>query len=332
MSILFQKSGLLTTIQDLGRKGFRRFGINPNGAMDLRAARLINILLRNDETEAVLEIHFPAPEILFEKSAFIALGGADFDAKLGVENIENWRIYFAVEGSILKFGRKNSGNRAYLSVGGGFQTEKWLGSCSTNLLAKVGGFQGKSLQAGDRIEFNPERKAQQAKLQAKNADSIKKFKFPYRISNDLISLYSSSPVIRVVAGAEFERLTALSELNFLKQEFTVTRQSNRMGFRLRGEPLYLLSEKELISTAVNFGTVQLLPDGQMIILMADSQTTGGYPRIAHVVSLDLPVLAQLGANDKVGFEMISPAEAENLIIRFEEDLNFLKIGVNSKYV
>ena len=105
-----------------------------------------------------------------------------------------------------------------------------------------------------------------------------------------------------------------------------------MGFRLTGEPLYLIDKIELVSAAVDFGTIQLLPAGQMIILMADHQTTGGYPRLAHIVSVDLPILAQLGAGDKINFQIISLEEAERLALEFEKDLNLLRIGVNSKYV
>src|SRR5688572_14205818 len=142
MSILFRKSGLLTTIQDLGRAGFRRFGINPNGAMDKTAVRLINILLGNEETEAAVEMHFPAPEILFEEDAVITLGGAEFGAELNEKPIENWRTVFAEKGCILKFEKKIFGSRAYLAVQGGFKVEKWLGSASTNLTANIGGFEG----------------------------------------------------------------------------------------------------------------------------------------------------------------------------------------------
>ena len=332
MSIFVQKSGILSTIQDLGRKGFRRFGINSNGAMDSRAVRLINILLGNNEAEAVLEMHFPAPEILFEEDAFVAFGGADFGAKLDDKFVENWRICFAEKGSVLKFEQKVLGSRAYLSVKGGFETKKWLDSSSTNLPAKIGGFEGRSLQTGDRIKFNGKRKMENGKFKNQDSKSIPKLKFPYKISNALVPRYNSFPTVRVVAGAEFEILTALSEQNFCKQTFAVRADSDRMGFRLTGEPLYLLEDEGLVSSAVNFGTIQLLPDGQMIILMADCQTSGGYLRIAHVVSIDLPILAQLGANDKVGFEMISLSEAEDLAIQFEKDLNFLRIGVNSKYV
>jgi antagonist of KipI len=331
MSILIQKSGILSTIQDLGRKGFRQFGINPNGAMDSSAVRLINILLGNDEMQAVLEMHFPTPEIVFEEDAFLALGGADFGAKLDDKFVENWRICFAEKGSVLKFKQKVSGNRAYLSVKGSFEIEKWLASSSTNLLAEIGGFRGRNLQTGDRIQFNEKRKMENGKFKNQDSKSFKKLKFPYKISNDLTPRYSSFPTVRVVAGAEFEKLTALSEQSFLKQNFTISKESNRMGFRLNSEPLYLLDEIELVSSAVGFGTIQLLPNGQLIILMADHQTSGGYPRIAHVVSTDLPVLAQLGANDKIGFEMISLSAAEGLTVQFETDLNFLKIGVNSRY-
>lgn len=333
MSILVKKSGVLSTIQDLGRTKFRRFGINPNGVMDTTAARLINILLGNDENEAVLEMHFPAAQVLFEQAATFAVGGANFGAQLDSEPIENWRPYFAEQNQTLRFTNKISGNRAYLSIKNGLKIEKWLDSASTNLTAEIGGFEGRKLRPGDRIELSSKIKVKSSKfINQKPKTKNQKPIFPYKISDDLIPHYSRFPTVRVVAGAEFEKLTALSEQNFLKQNFTIGKDSDRMGFRLEGEPLYLLDETELVSSAVAFGTIQLLPDGQTIVLMADCQTSGGYPRIAHVVSTDLPVLAQLGAGDKVGFEMISPAEAEDLIIRFEEKLNFLRIGVNSKYV
>ena len=312
MSILFKKEGILTTVQDLGRNGFRRFGINPNGAMDKTAVRLINILLGNNENEAVLEMHFPAPEILFEENTVFALGGADFSTKLNDKSVENWKSYFAQKSEILKFTEKSFGNRAYLSVKGGFKLNKWLGSASTNLTAKIGGLSGGKIQKNDRIFFNENEKAVQSNR--------------CKISNSLIPFYSKFPTVRVFAGAEFDNLNAHSEILFLKQDFTVSPDSNRMGFRLKGESLYLLEQKEIVSSAVNFGTIQLLPDGQLIILMADHQTTGGYPRIAHIIQPDLPLIGQLGAGDKIGFHLISINEAENIFLEFEKNLNLLRIG------
>jgi antagonist of KipI len=147
-----------------------------------------------------------------------------------------------------------------------------------------------------------------------------------KISNSLIPFYSRFPTVRIIKGAEFDNLTALSEQNFLSETFRVSKDSNRMGFRLEGKPLYLLEQKEIVSSAVDFGTIQLLPDGQMIVLMADHQTTGGYPRLGNIISIDLPLAAQLGANEKVGFHLISIEEAEKLLLEFEKDLNFLRIG------
>jgi antagonist of KipI len=308
MSLSFTSNSILTTVQDLGRIGTRDLGINPSGAMDTHAVRLINTLLGNDENEAVLEMHFPAADIKFNENAVIALGGADFGATIDDNLIENWRAIYVNKGSILKFTEKLFGARQYLSVKSGFETEKWLGSASVNLVAGI----GKSLKKDDELNFK-------SKTQVSNPQA--------KIANSLLPLYSKFPTVRVIAGSNFEKLNALSEQTFLKKTFTISTESNRMGFRLTGEPLYLSDNTELISTAVNFGTIQLLPNGQMIILMADHQTTGGYPQIANVISSDLPLLAQLNANDKVAFHQVSINEAERLTLQFERDLNFLKLGI-----
>src|SRR5437667_2808537 len=154
MSVLIQKAGLLTTVQDLGRNAYRRFGINPSGVMDRTAARLINILLGNDEGQAVLEMHFPAPKILLQANTIFAIGGADFSSHLDEQPVANWEIHLGIRGSVLRFAQKTSGNRAYLAIQGGFKIGDWLGSASTNLLAGIAGFKGRKLQSGDRIGFN----------------------------------------------------------------------------------------------------------------------------------------------------------------------------------
>lgn len=314
MSILFLTNSLLTTVQDLGRDGFRSFGVNQNGAMDKKAVRLTNILLGNDENEAVLEIHFPAPKILFEQNALIALGGADFSAQIDGKKIENWQTIAVKKGQVLSFPKKLRGNRVYLSVKGGFEIESWLNSRSTNLKAKIGGFKGRNLKKDDRINF-------------KSQISNFKIKKPLKISPRFAISDSNSHKIRIIGGAEFHLLTGLSLENLVKNEFSITPNSDRMGFRLQGEPLYLLHEKEMVSAAVAFGTIQLLPDNQLIILMADHQTTGGYPRIGSVIREDLSRLAQFGAADKISFEIVSLEAAENLALEFERNLNFLKTAV-----
>jgi len=313
MSILIKKPGILTTIQDLGRVGYRRLGINPGGAMDRTATRLINILLGNDENDAVVEMHFPAAEIVFEKNAVFALGGADFAAELDGEPIATWQPYFAKKGCTLRFTKKVSGNRAYLAVSGGFQIKTWLGSASTNLAAKIGGMEGRSLISGDQISFATPIKA---KPQIRNC----------HISSSLIPYYRPFPTVRVIIGAEFPLLSKSSQGLLFVHDFIVSPNSNRMGFRLKGEPVEMVQPCELLSSAASFGTIQLLPDGQLIVLMSDHQTSGGYPRIGHVITRDLPLIAQLGPGDKVAFHLIEIEEAEALAIEFEGELNFYRIG------
>ena len=309
MSVLIRNPGILTTVQDLGRTGFRRFGINPNGVMDTAAARTINIALGNDENAAVLEMHFPASEIEFEDDTTFALGGADFGAEVDGKPVSNWGTTVAEKGSILKFRGKVNGNRAYLAVKGGFDADAWLGSKSTNLVARVGGVSGRALAAGDVL-----------KCASTNIGSS------ISIGRSLVPRYSRFPTLRIVAGAEFGLLTAISERTLFSEMFSLTKDSNRMGYRLSGEPLHLLHDKELVSSGTAFGTIQLPPGGQMIILMADHQTSGGYPRIGNVVSADLPVAAQLGPNDRVAFKLVSVADAEEIQMEFERELSLFKVG------
>jgi antagonist of KipI len=311
MSLRILKPGILSTIQDLGRTGRRSLGINPNGAMDHTAMRLLNILLGNDENEAVLEMHFPAGEFVFGSECSFALAGADFSPTLNDVPIRNWSAIKAIPGDTLKFRERITGMRAYLSIAGGLEIPEWLGSKSTNLTAAAGGLKGRSLNAGDSIEFSTPH------------NTIK----PRALGPSLIPKYSRFPTVRVIAGGEFDLLTAVSERSFLSGAFTLSNDSNRMGFRLGGEPLYVIDEIKMISAGVDFGTIQLLPDGQLIVLMADHQTSGGYPRIAGVITADLPLLAQLGPGDGVGFHLVSIDEAERSLLAFDRDVRFLNTGI-----
>lgn len=310
MSLFIRKPGILTTVQDLGRIGYRSLGINPSGVMDRTAARIVNTLLGNDENEAVLEMHFPAAEIQIDAACSIVIGGADFAATLNETPVKNWSSFHVQQSDVLKFTKPVSGTRAYLAVASGLSIGEWLGSRSTNLVAESGGFSGRKLQAGDRIEL-------------RDPHVLK----PNAVGPSMIPIYSRFPTVRVVPSCEFDLLTAMSEKAFLNEGFTVTKDSNRMGYRLAGPPLHLLHKKEMVSAAVTFGTIQLLPDGQLIVLMADHQTAGGYPRIANIISADLPLLAQLGPNDGVSFHRVSIDEAERAAAEFERDLCRLRTGI-----
>jgi antagonist of KipI len=304
----FLKPGILSTIQDAGRNGYRYLGVNPNGAMDSIAVRLLNILLQNKEDEAAVEVHFPGPDIFFEKDTIIAIGGADFSPYLLNETkpVNNWQCTWVPAGSTLKFRKRISGQRAYIAIKGGIRANEWLGSKSTNSL----------------LDFNTIKLRQQIEILTHPEPDF----LPW-LAYSIRPPYSCSPLIRLIKGNEYAFLTAESKESLESQRFTISKNSNRMGFRLTGEPLNVGNKIELISSAVDFGTVQLLPDGQLIVLMADHQTTGGYPRIGNVISADLPILAQCGANDTIRFRFISQPEAEELIILQEKEIRKLKAAI-----
>lgn len=267
----FIKKGVLSTSKNLGNNGLRHLGVNPSGVMDKLSARLLNLALQNDENESVLEMHFPAPEILFEEDAVIIIGGADFSPTIDNEPITNWKTILVKTGSVLRFKKLIAGSRAYLAV--------------------------------------------------KKAANIF---LPYigQISN-----LSHKKTIRFTEGHEFDLLTEKSKEAFENQCFIISKDSNRMGFRIDSELLEVNTKKELVSSAVDFGTIQLLPSGQIIILMADHQTSGGYPRLGNIISVDLPKLAQNNINDTIVFKKISIEEAEDLLIKQELELQKLKASI-----
>jgi antagonist of KipI len=296
-------------VRDLGRVGYRALGINPGGAIDTVAARIANSLVGNDENSPLIEMYFPAPQIEFDRNASVALCGGDFEAELDGRRFPNWSSAIVDAGSVLSFKRKLEGNVAYLAISGGLLVDEWLGSSSTNLAAGTGGVHGRRFAAGDQVECG-------------NGNGVT----DVSAGASVRPRYSRFPTVRIVAASEFEFLTAASESTFLGEGFTFTKDCDRMGYRLSGTPIHLLHERQMVSSAVTFGTIQLLPDGQLIILMADHQTSGGYPRIGNVISADLPILAQCGPGDGVGFALVSIEDAERIALKFESELNFLRVG------
>jgi antagonist of KipI len=319
MSIRIKKQGLLDTIQDAGRFGYQHFGISPAGAMDMSAMRIANALVGNSAGEPVIEMHFPAPEILFEKTSLIALGGADFTATIDEQPIPVFRPLLIKEGAVLRFHKQVSGATVYIAAHRGWDAKSWLESYSTNLEVKAGGYHGKALRKNDQVCIKEDEEY------LVTADNRSFFLFPWWA--DIVSVYNTGP-IRIIPAAEYERLDQLLQQQLLREPFMVDKQSNRMGYRLKSVPLQSVASGELISTAVTKGTIQLLPDGQLIILMADHQTTGGYPRIGHVIGADIPSLAQKQAGQSICFEMIDLAAAETIGYEYERNLQQLENACN----
>ncbi len=315
MSLKVIKSGILDTIQDLGRWGHQHLGINPTGAMDTYSMRVTNMMVGNEPGEAVIEMHFPSSVFMFTRPALIALGGADFSPSINGDAVPNLHCIMVNKNDVLQFHQPLTGARTYLAAKGGFALNKWMDSYSTHLKAGAGGYKGRNLLKDDEVLL---RASPPASLIFKDEGFTV---LPWQAD---IRWEKNSPEVFALPGNEWERLTAEAKENFLMTSFVITRQSDRMGFRLNNIPLPSMSNEEVVSSAVSFGTVQLLPDGRLIVLMADHQTTGGYPRIAHVITAHHSKLAQMKAGDKIQFRLTDLQTAEELLIKQEQHLQQLQ--------
>lgn len=319
MSIQIIKPGMLDTLQDAGRYGYQQLGINPGGAMDRTAMQMVNLLVGNNRNEPVLEMHFPAAALVFETDTMMALSGADFSAVMNDEEVPTGKPVLVKKDSLLQFKKQNKGARVYLAVQGGFVAEEWLESGSTQLQLKTGGFAGRALRKHDRLFLKTE-----YSYRFRNNDRAFEA-FPWQANSSVF--YQEGP-LRFVIGNEFGLLDAASQQALLSGCFTIGNDSDRMGYRLSGPALQTSVTGEMISTAVTRGTIQLLPTGQLIVLMAEHQTTGGYPRVGYLVSADLPSLAQKRAGESFCLQVIKMSEAEKLVHRQEMNLRQLQNACN----
>jgi len=321
MSIEVIKPGLLSNLVASGRAGFRYLGVGPCGAMDSFAMKTSNYLVGNNGDATTLEMNFPAPELLFQEDQFVSLTGRGFQVYINENTFSSGKPLLVKKGEVMRFEKVEAGSRAYLAVHGGWKAQEWLGSFTTHLGVKAGGYMGRVLQKGDVLQTN-------GLFQQINETKA----LSWGISkNELDKIYFPSNEIRIISCVETDLLSKESKESLLTVEFRITGQSNRMGFRLEGKKLVLNESIELISSPVDFGTIQLLPDGNLIILMADHQTTGGYPRVASVIKPDLPKLAQMSPNDKINFRLISLDEAEGEFQLREKLLTELKQACLTQY-
>jgi len=316
MSLKIIRQGVLDTVQDLGRYGYQYLGINCNGAMDRFSMQLANALLGKELASPVLELHFPSSQILFEKEAIISITGADFAPSLNGESVPLHHPILVSKRSLLQFDRLEKGARCYLSVLNEFKLDKWLNSYSTNLKSATGGFQGRRLLKHDVIPFC-DGKGYSALLHEKSF-----LVFPWKA----YEVVDTRNEIEFLIGSEWNWLTKDAQDMFLENWFQVTNEADRMGYQLASQPLDVKNQEQLVSSAVCSGTVQLLPNGQLIILMADHQTAGGYPRMAYVISAHLPILAQKKPNDVIRFKMTSLEEAEKKLLVQKKYLQQLQIA------
>ncbi|RED63828.1 KipI family sensor histidine kinase inhibitor [Cohnella lupini] len=334
------KPGLLTTVQDLGRVGWQAFGVSASGVMDELSMRKANLLVGNDENAAVLEMTMVGGSYSIEEDILVAICGADLSATVDEAGIPMNRPVFLRRGAKLNFGTAVSGCRAYLAVAGGIDVPFWLGSRSTDTRAQIGGTFGRALLKGDKLGALPASRtirpllaylSGRAKESGKLWSSVHWSVADWDAENAYLS--RSQPrrprliTLRILAGAEWDKFAPESHKSLTGELYRMEVSSDRMGMRLRGEALTRTDVGELQSHGVTRGTIQVPPDGQPIILAAGCQPTGGYPKIANVVSVDLPLLAQAVPGDWLAFELVDGRTAHEALRAREGDLATLKAGI-----
>ncbi len=309
--ILVHDGGLLTTVQDAGRYGFQRYGVPVSGAMDRGALRAANALVGNDDRAAALEMTLLGPRLEFLAPATIALTGADLGALTGSAPLPTWESVTVPGGTILSFTGPRDGVRAYLAIAGGLDVPVVLGSRSTHTRSRLGGFDGRALKAGDVLRVlgtHPVAELIGAGLGVR----------PVRqVPPALRPRYGSRHTLRVVLGPQEDRFTRTGVATLLASTYTVTPQSDRMGYRLQGPAIEHTSSPDIVSDGSPLGAVQVAGDGMPIVLMADRGTAGGYTKIATVIGPDVWRLAQAAAGDGVRFEAVT-VEAAHRAVREHE--------------
>lgn len=317
--------GLYTTVQDLGRQGYRAYGVPVGGAADPLALRLANLLVGNEEGAAGLEFTLAGPTLTFTEETVAALCGAPFEAMLDGQPVPFHRPFVANRGARLTIGAAMVGCRGYLAVAGGIRVPEVLGSLSTYVRGGFGGLDGRLLREGDELETGEglNRTGRLKEIAPRYALSARSFPYGGWLKQEPATL-------RVIAGKEAGWFTREAMDRFHSQAYAVRAESDRMGVRLAGPGLAVQDRTlmgRMVSETVTCGAIQVPPDGQPIVLLSDSQTTGGYPRIAHVITVDIPVLAQLRPGSRVRFQTVSLEEAHRLLMERETDLQRLKTAI-----
>jgi len=303
--------GILTTVQDLGRYGFSQYGVPPSGALDPYSFRIANLLAGNAEEEACLEATVMGLKMKALRDVVVSITGGDLSPTLNGESLEMWKTHLLVEGDIISFKSVRKGCRAYLAINGGFVVPKIMGSSSTYLSGRFGGLGGRALRRGD-ILYIPGRPSSLDKL-------------GLRFPNDLIPPFEKEALLRVIFGPQDHHFTQNGFQTFCASSYQVTPQCDRMGVRLEGPKIERQSdvEESIISEGLISGAIQVPGDGKPIIILTEV-VTGGYTKIATVISTDLTKVAQMKPGDRVRFEPISIEEAHRILRGQEEQLKEFK--------
>jgi len=320
MNVLVRSAGFLTSVQDLGRTGFRQSGVSLGGALDTHALRVANALVGNDENAAGLEATLGTVRLRFEDERLVAWCGGAFSVQIGDENLPAGHAGLVTKDDELTIVAPKNGGRAWLAISGGIDVPLLLGSRSTDLRGSFGGYAGRALRDADVLVLGSH--AASAPLSDKRRVS------EWGAPATWTTMAPENVVLRVVRGTDWDRFTPEAQRSLVTSAFTVSGDSDRMGARLEGPELRRVEPGDLLSEAVAPGTLQVPPNGQPILLLGDCQTIGGYPKIAHVITVDLPIAAQLWPGNSVRFEEVSLEEAQRLLREREEDFARFRVGLS----
>jgi antagonist of KipI len=318
MNLFVERAGFLSSVQDLGRRGFRQFGVSTSGALDSFALRVANLLVGNDESAAGLEIALGGLHLRFQDERIVAWCGGEFEVQIGSLALPAGHVAHVQSGDELKVGRAQFGCRCWLAISGGIDVAVVLGSRSTDLRANFGGMEGRALHDGDQLPLGKFRQSQTA---------VTKHISSWTAPNEWASPAARHPILRFTRGADWNRFNDVTIQRFTTQAFSVSPDSDRMGVRFDGPELKRKDKTDLISEAVAPGTIQVPPGGKPILLLGDCQTMGGYPKIAHVITVNLGIAAQLRSGDGVRFSEVSLQDAHLLLLQRERDLDRFRIGL-----
>ena len=312
MGIVVENPGVLTTIQDKGRYGYEQFGVSPSGPMDLEFFQIANILVGNSRDLSALEATMLGPTLRFTQDNIIAVTGGDMMPLLDEKPLPMNQAVLVKAGSVLKLRAARTGCRTYVAFAGGLDVPEVMGSRATGVQNKVGGLEGRKLNKGDVIGF----RAPRANLKNLGLRSIAPEFVP-----------RSEYILRVVLGPQDDAFTKEGLDTFLGQTYTVTPEFDRMGCRLDGPVIQHVESGDIISDGISFGAIQVPAAGKPIIMLCDRQTTGGYTKIATVISADFRLLAQLKAGDKLRFQRVTIQHAQDALLTQRAALRALRSSV-----
>lgn len=304
MGLVVKKPGVITTVQDNGRFGYQGSGFSTNGVMDHRAFTIANLLVENGPNDPVLEFALAGPCLRFTTNSIFAITGGNFSPTLDGKPVAMYEAVLAPRGSFLRFAAPKTGCYGYLAIAGGsINVPEVMGSRSTNLKCKIGGWNGSSLAAGDYLPFV-----------TKSMDFLSNF-HSHRVDNDnaFYRFDADEIVVRVIPGPQDYMFTDAGIETFYSQHFITTAKCDRMGYRLDGPVIETKQGSDIISDGIAFGAVQVPTHGRPIIMLADRQTTGGYAKIGTIATVDIPKLVQRPPHSKIRFERITVQQAQNLL-------------------